>query len=181
MNKGFFTLTIFLIFQFMSFSQVQLSKGDIKWNDENCLKWEHFKGTPLKLGDFSGEVFCQVLSSFNKPNALSKVTTEVVAVFYSEKSWIHEEQKNKQILSYFQGIFNIYEIHARKLRKDFQSTKFGLDPTSIFNEKYQHNQNELIDMFNKYRVETELGVNTDQLNKWNKKLLEELKNLEKYK
>jgi len=181
MNKRFFVLLFLLNFQLTSFSQVQLSKQDIKWSSENCLKWANFEGESLKLGGFSGEIFCQVLASFNRLNTFSKVKTEVVAVFYSKKSWIHDEQKGDQMLSYFQGIFNIYEVHARKLRKEFQSTKFGLNPTTVFNEKYQKNQDLMIDMFNKYRVETELGVNISKLNLWNEKLVKELDSLDKYK
>ena len=114
-------LALFIIANSHLFAQNGLMSNKTNWMTDSSLTWESFKGEVLDLGGFSGEFFCQILADFEKPTAFSKVKTNVNAVILTDKSWVLPAQKEEQQLLYFQVLFNIYELHARKLREEFSS------------------------------------------------------------
>ena len=128
----------------------------------------------------AGEAFCMTLATWKRPSAFHKVQFTVVPVFDRTKSWANHEIKVDQGLTYFQVMFNLYEVHARKLRQDLSSTKFGSDPTSIFQEKYNSSMTGLTTEFNQFRKDTKLGTDADALSLWKLKVEEELKALEAF-
>ncbi len=128
-----------------------------------------------------GEVFCMNLANFEKPNAFQKTKFKVVAIFDRTKSWIDPDAKTDVGLTYFQVMFNIYEVHARSLRKDLATSKFGYDPTPLFQEKYNNSMTNLTNEFNQFRRETKMGIDIDALMAWKTQVEEELGTLDEYK
>ena len=129
----------------------------------------------------NGEVFCMTIANFERPNAFQKTKFKVVAIFDRTKSWINNDDKSDIGLTYFQVSFNIYEVHARNLRMDLATSKFGLDPTPLFQEKYNNSMTNLTSEFNQFRRETKMGIDVNALTNWKAKVDEELRALDEYK
>src|ERR1051326_3612817 len=113
----------------------QSKPGDtLHWKENKPLTWADFKGKP-KSG-MSGEAFCTIDAKYEKPNPLKKTKFKIFAIWDRSKSWIAPASKNTDELLYYQVLFNIYEVHARQLRKEYSETKLGIDPEKTFREKY---------------------------------------------
>jgi hypothetical protein len=162
-------------------AQTDLSEDTLHWHSSRPLNWDDFNGEVIEDIGRSGEAICMNLASFKKPNLFQKTKFEVLAIFDRKQSWVVDEMKNNDGLTYFQIMFNIYEVHARKLRKDLSETKFGLDPNSIFQEKYHHSMSELMNDFNAFRRETKMGQEEEAVSRWKVKVEEELESLKQYR
>ena len=162
-------------------AQATISNDTLHWNESRPLTWDDFKAEPMEGVGLMGEVFCMNSANYNRPNAFQKSRFKVVAIFDRTKSWINDEAKSDAGLLYFQVVFNIYEVHARSLRKDLATSKFGMDPAPQFQEKYNTSMTNLTNEYNQFRRETKMGVDKDALTAWNTKVLDELKALEEYK
>jgi|ERR1051326_2521333 hypothetical protein len=163
-----------------SFIIAQTKPGDtLHWSESKPLSWDDFKARPKK--EMTGETFCMLEANYEKPNPLKKTKFKIFAVWYKSKSSIAPSSKSADELLYYQVLFNIYEAHARKLRKDFSETKFGLNPEKEFRDKYNDEVEKLTDETNDYRDETNEGSNAAAVKKWEAKEKEELKQLEKFK
>lgn len=162
-------------------AQIKLSSDTLHWKNDKCLSWNDFKGKPEKGVDASGEVACVILSGFNKKNPLKKTKPETTAILDRSHSWILANSKKPEELAYYQVIFNIYEWYARKLRKEFNTTKFGIDPNKVFQEKYNANEAELTDTVGDFRRESELGADQKIVMEWDAKVKKEIKALEEFK
>ena len=157
------------------------TSDSILWREGYNLTWADFKGEVIDLPNYCGECFCMNLANFKRANILLPFYCQVASAFDRTKSWVNPECQNDQLLLYFQVMFNIYELHARKLRKDFSEIKFGKDPTPVFNEKYNASMTALTSYLNNYRVETKMGTDIDNLKKSDAKVKEELNELSEFK
>jgi hypothetical protein len=160
--------------------QTQVSNDTLHWNGKRPLAWEDFRGEPIEGIAVSGEVFCMNLANFVRPGAFQKTRFTVVSIFDRTKSWINSAAKSELGLKYFQVMFNIYEVHARNLRKDLATSKFSGDPTQAFQAKYNLSMTNLTNEFNEFRRQTKLGSDSVALDQWKVKVDEELKALEDY-
>lgn len=171
----------FVVFTLGIFAQMKVSNDTLHWSSAQKLTWTDFKGEVIEGIGINGEIFCMNLATFEKKNIFSKTEYQVVAVLDRSKTWIDPKLKTNSGLSYFQTTFDIYELHARKLRKEFSTTDFGNDPNSVFQEKYNNSMTQLMEQFNQYRKETKMGQDLIELKKWNQKIDSELKTLDDYK
>jgi hypothetical protein len=173
------------IFLFCALSNAK-AQGNVKndtlhWNVNKPLTWNDFKGDAIEGIGLVGEVFCMNLANFERANAFQKTKFKVVAIFDRTKSWIEKDAKVDQALLYFQVMFNIYEVHARALRKDLATSKFGYDPTNLFQEKYNNSMTNLTNEFNQYRKETKMGIDSTALVDWKIKVELELNDLKDFR
>ena len=152
----------------------------IHWRAGKPLSWEDFKGKPKKANGLTGEAFCMNYSKYEKPNPLKKTKYKVFAIWDRGKSWIDPKVKTPEELLYYQTLFNIYELNARKLRKEFSETKFGINPDQLFQAKYNSFNEALMDECRQYESETGSGTDRDEVKKWSEKINSELKLLDKY-
>ena len=180
MNMRYVLTGLLLTTVHLVFGQTNVSNDTLHWNSNRQLTWDDFRGDPLEGIGLDGEVFCMNMANFERPNIFQKAKFKVVAIFDRTKSWIDEDHKSDIALRYFQVMFNIYEVHARSLRRDLSTAKFGADPTPIFQEKYNQSMTNLATEFNLFRKETKLGRDVSELDKWKLKVDEELKALEVY-
>ncbi|MBI4931066.1 MAG: hypothetical protein HY841_09910 [Bacteroidetes bacterium] len=172
-------LFLLLLFPSVIFSQSKNLNDTIHWQETKPLSWEDFKGKEKK--GMSGEAFCLLQANYEKPNPLKKTKFKIAAVWDKKKSWIAPASKTADELLYYQVLFDIYEVHARKLRKEFSETKFGLNPEAEFREKYNTEAENITEETNDYRDETGEGVVMIAVKKWNDKIKEELKLLDNFK
>jgi hypothetical protein len=172
-----------LLFTLLSSAKAQtpIPNDTLQWNENRPLTWSDFKGDPMEGVGLNGEVFCMNLANYERPNAFQKTKFKVVAIFDRTKSWISSGAKSDIGLTYFQVIFNIYEVHARNLRKDLATSKFKADPNPEFQEKYNTSMTNLVNEFNQFRRETKMGLDTEALATWNTKVEGELRTLDEYK
>lgn len=180
MLKYLFIL-ILLSTQLCLSAQETLSDDTLHWSESRPLSWDDFKGEVIEGVGLGGEIFCMNMANFNRPSAFHKIRFEVVALFDRQISWANEEMRTDQGLLYFQTIFNIYEVHARELRKDLAESKFGLDPNPLFQEKFNRSNSKLMQEYNAFRRETKMGTDQAAIEKWNTNIEAELQALEEYK
>lgn len=159
------------------FSQA-LSSDTIHWKGNHKLDWKDFTGTPPKSANGKVQVTMVMDAKFHK---VLRSTTTVETILDRKKSWISKELQTEQELKYYQVMFNLYEVESRKLRKQFKETKLGLDPEKVFHEKYNAALAALDERSKQYMEETDTGTDATELEKWNKTLEQELKQLEAYK
>ncbi len=171
---------LFILISISSIAFSQIKPGDtLHWRESKPLSWDDFKAKPKK--EMTGEAFCMLEANYEKPNPLRKTKFKIFAVWYKSKSSIAPSAKTEDELHYYQVLFDIYEAHARKLRKDFSETKFGLNPEKEFRDKYNDEVEKITDETNDYRDETKEGADAAAVKKWETKEKEELKQLEKFK
>lgn len=166
---------LFLLLLFPSAVFAQVKPDTLHWKESKPLSWEEFKGKP-KNG-MSGEAFCQLDAQYEKPNPLKKTKFKIFAVWDKKKSWVAAASKTADELLYYQVLFNIYEVHARKLRKEFSETKFGIDPEKTFRAKYNAADASPTEDERDFRDETNEGAEAEELKKWDEKIKAELKEL----
>jgi hypothetical protein len=170
-----------LLFTWQTFGQTNLSNDTLQWNENRKLSWNDFKGEPLDYTGFQGEAFCMILANYERPNIFAKTTFNVIAVFDRTKSWVNPNAKANNGLLYFQIMFDLYELHARELKKELSETDFGNDLNGVFQQKYNSSMTSLTNEFNEFRKETRLGQDSNTLAVWNKKTQEKLTLLCNYK
>lgn len=177
----YFLLTLtFIAISTTSFSQA-LSADTLHWVDYRQLTWNDFKGEPIENIGFAGQTSMVMLANFQKISLIFPTTAKVVTVFDRKNSWTSMAGRTNNALRYYQITFNLYEVYTRKLRKEFKNTKFGLNPTKVFNEKYNAALTELTDRNKQLMIETRMGQDSLEVKKWNKIITLELKELEEYK
>ena len=84
-------------------------------------------------------------------------------------------------LSYFQVMFNIYELHSRKMKKEYALSRSAKDPDAAFKEKYSNSGIDRSADLNQFKKETKMGLDSTALAAWRLKVDEELKALEYYR
>lgn len=164
-----------LILACQVFAQSNLPNDTLHWNENRKLSWDDFRGEPLDYTGFHGEAFCMNLANYERPDAFAKTTYKVIAVFDRTKSWITPKAKTDQGLQYFQVMFDLYELHARALKKELSELTPGGDPGAVFQEKYNNSMTALTDEFNEFRKETRLGQDAEVLAKWYQRTREKLR------
>ncbi len=161
----------------------RLHEKTILWEKSRKLVWEDFKGVPNEKADSLGAVtFCGFGYRSNYLTLLTKVKLNVNTTFYCNKSWVKENQKNREdLLAHEQLHFDIAELYARRLRKRFSSVK--IKPTkskeivnTIFSQVYaQYNSRQQA-----YDDETDRGLKKEEQNSWRKSISQELEDLKAY-
>ena len=179
MKKMLFTIT-FLSIILTTFSQ-GLSNDTIHWIYYRKLSLSDFKGDPIEVPGMSGQTLIVILANYHKVTLFLPTQTSVVTVFDRKNSWLNDASKTEQSLRYYQVMFDLYEVCARKLRKDFKNTKFGLDPNKVFQDKYNSELTALSNINKEYMKETKMGTDLDSINKWDNTIQSELKELEEFK
>jgi hypothetical protein len=185
----------YLIFLLLSLCLIQCSAGNLStlhqtynqddylyWSDSRKLSWDDFKGVPQgSSDDYTTEIFVSIPSSIDKTIVSSPKLTSV-CVFDKRKSWVNKNVANDTLLLYNQTIFDIHEVYARKLRKTFMETDFGLND---FKEKYMDmtakNNNDLLNRIDDFRRESFYGHKSKAVLHWAAQIKNELKELNQFK
>jgi len=152
------------------------------WNENRKLTWDDFQAAPILGVNQSTEILVQMPSSFVKSTLFSPVVTTVECFFDKKRSWVNKAFATKVTLQYNQTIFGIYELYARKLRKKFSETNFGVaDPYGVFNGIVNEQRDQLMEEIKNYRTATSSGQDEKAIIIWNGSIAEQLKALEQFK
>jgi len=172
---------LFLTLLFSAQAQVKVSDDTLHWNANRPLQWSDFKGEPTEGKVLHGQVLCLNLGGFQRQSAHHEIQFKMVAVFDRLNSWMPEEERTDVGLSYFQVMFNIHEVHARKMREAFAVSRSGKNPDAEFQEKYSTSAIDRSAELNEFKKETKMSLDTTALATWKIKVDEELKVLEAYR
>lgn len=158
-------------------------KAVIEWNASRKLTWEDFSGTPSgDLMHHAAVTNCGFGYSSNKVTAFKKPVLTVTNVFNPNLSWVQPSQINRrQLLEHEQLHFDIAELYARRLRKEFSTsrityTNLKRKTESIFDKVYQ----DYLKRQEAYEKETDYSLNTQNQLEWRRTIDAELTDLNIY-
>lgn len=176
-----FILTgFFLLFLYSANAQVKVSEDTLHWNANRPLQWSDFKGQPTDGSALQGQILCMNLAGFQRQSAHHQTQFKIVSIFDRLNSWMPEEKRTDTDLSYFQVMFNIYELHSRKMREAYALSRTAEDPDAEFKGKYAHSAIDRSTDLNKFKRDTKMGMDSTALETWRVKVDEELKALGDY-
>ncbi len=155
-------LSIALAFVCLSFIK---DSDTILWGEAVKLVWADFKA-------FTESNIHTEIAAKN-----SEATISIKVFFDKNKSWV-KETNNAELLKHEQTHFDITELWARKFRQKLKGKTFSF---KSFQNELNNIQASIFkdskEMQVLYDKETEHSVNTANQQKWNKKIAEDLKNL----
>lgn len=165
MDRAFCILLFFLSLQAFGQSNERL------WEDGD-LTWDDFNGEPFASSPNASELNYQLSYSTTK----KKLGDTVVLTFNIKNyinpniSWVKDSYKSEQLLRYNQVLFDILELHRRKL----QSTLHRIDNFYLAEEKFR-TQYELCNYdIKRFQTETKLGSDLSALEYWEQRVEREL-------
>ncbi|WP_157098020.1 hypothetical protein [Niabella ginsenosidivorans] len=150
-------------------AQAQMSADTVQWNSLRKLTWNDFKGEAMELPGLKGEIYCFLPATYQRDSVNAKTVFFVQAVFDKKGSWIQKTSKTPLALQYYQVYFDLFELHARKLRGQLAAVQPDADPTQAFQQIYNTQFNMLNDDLKALRKETKLGVVASAVAAWKSK------------
>jgi hypothetical protein len=185
-NLPFLLLSLFLIQcsagKLAETHQTYSQDDYLYWSETRKLSWDDFKGTPPSSSDnYSTELFMSIPSSVEK-NLLGPPTLTSYCLFDKRHSWVNKNIADNALLMYDQTLFDLHEVYARRLRKTFLETAFGLND---FKEKYQDmtekNNKDLLNRIEVFKRESNFGQDKKSVMQWTIKIKYELQELNQFK
>jgi hypothetical protein len=155
------------------------------WTGEH-LTWDHFNNSDEASGN--QEAFSYVGITYTYEISNDRPIVYFNAYFDLATSWAMKDKANNQLLVHEQGLFDIAELYARKMRKKMnmylqtQGQNVKLQP--VLDETRKHYQEQVNAMFaaiRKYNVETNNGKNKVAQDRWNTYIKTELSKLEVFR
>lgn len=169
---------IFTISSIFFFSQ------KIVWKEGVKLNWSLFKSKENMMKNDTTVVSyssCGLRYTAAKDKAKNlKILIE--ATFNPSNSWKHPEKTKGLQINHEQSHFDIAEIYARKLRKEFrENVKTEKDYQLKFKLIYQLLYGEFLDYENYYDKITKRGTNAEKQKELEAEIKPQIKKLEPYK
>jgi len=121
-------LILLFLIVFFSLTNTLDEEDIIVWNSNVNLSWSDFKGNPRDDNRHVAMSKCGIRmeqSAYTLPNG--KPTYSFYAFFVPSSSWYISEKVTTKTLSHEQLHFDIAELYARKLRKQFSENEISPD------------------------------------------------------
>jgi hypothetical protein len=184
MGKSTLTYKNALFIMFSVFMCSFLSAQEKRWSEQN-LTWNDYKKVIQQSGIHHAFTYSGI--SFEMYAEKDTVQIKVYSYFDPSQSWVHPDHKVPALLNHEQLHFDITELYARKMKKEmskyyflsvseFVSKKIDTEVKSIFTSLY----NEHMSIQQKYDVETQHGILSDEQFSWQKSIEEQLQELSTY-
>jgi hypothetical protein len=173
---------LLILITFLSCASVQRNDESdvILWQENRLLSWDDFKGRPQRR-------FAGASTHYNMVKELTDKETyavvEVKALFYTEKSWKKPLWVNESLLAHEQKHFDIVELFSRKLRRMIQEETYpGYKDLKLRTDSMYDVIDKQMDLYqDQYDDETNGSMYGEGQRAWNKKIMEEIHALEKFK
>jgi len=172
---------VLIIIPILLNAQPKIKGERIVWSEERMLTYEDFKAKPKKEGliaalanvSIDPEVINQTLQGMQ---------LTVIAKFNTTLSWMKPEAKGEAyVLKHEQGHFDIFEIFARRCRKELTEAKLSnKNVAKKLPELVEKNRQQAYTYQDKYDEQTQHSQKVEKQEEWNKKIAEELKELEAF-
>ena len=184
--KQFFLQFIFCLYGFLALSQNNPEPILILWNEQKPLTWENFRGEVKEdeiIGDaetvYSIEIIPTDILVDEDDNIVNYEDLSVATYFHTDRSWVYD--RNTLLLKYQRLKFDIAELHARLMRKEFQKLKdYKTTGFNDYQRVYTVYWNKCREMQRESNSDTHRGLNADALVTWEDKVYAELQLLEAY-
>jgi hypothetical protein len=159
------------------FAAVPTEEKLIDWSPTRKLTWDDFKGAPDPASSNAALTNSGINVEFGMND--KKLTHSIRCRFNTEKSW--GRIKTDYILNHEQGHFDITEIHARLLHKELSEYKFnGQTVNKDINSIYNGVMKLHVTAQKNYDLETNHSLDSTQQRLWDNKIVEMLKEYERY-
>lgn len=170
----FFTTHILLLF-----SQKIVWREDVKLNWSNFKSKENIMKNDTAVVSYSS---CGLKYTAAKDKITNGIKIKIDATFDPEKSWKDQIKTKGLNIRHEQGHFDIAEIYARKLRKEFlENVKSEKDYQIKFKVIYQMLYREFLDYENYYDRITKRGTLSEKQQELEDEIKAQLKKLIAYK
>ncbi|MCB9235701.1 MAG: hypothetical protein H6581_28905 [Bacteroidia bacterium] len=154
------------------FGSLQAQSNRVPWQEDSPLTWNNFTRIPDNGRGYAASVYWEM--SYNMEWVVDEPVFKVEVFAVKSKSWVKKGLETPKLLAHERLHFDIAEIYARKLRKEFANWKPGdKSPDSLFNAIMKE-CNAYQDL---YDSETDHGTRPEQQAFWAKKVPQELKAL----
>jgi hypothetical protein len=157
---------------------------ELVWQKERLLVWTDFQANPVNNSPASAVTASGLTFSYSlskQENQIVGFETMVISHFYPEHSWCKKDEITDHILSHEQFHFNITELHARLLRKEFSTLKVNPKIGKQITDLHKKVNKDLETLQNAYDSETDFSRNHEQQAKWEEKIKIHINLLDSYK
>ncbi len=158
---------------------ILIQEDVITWNKDRKLNWNDYRGKPQKRFAAASTVYSLGRVVYEEKG---EVKAKIEAFFYCKDSWKKDEWINDEVLAHEQKHFDIVELFARRFRKQISGMTFSgqKDAAEKVESVYNILSKEMDNYQNKYDDESDGSMNGDGQRKWNKKISDEMDNLNEY-
>lgn len=169
-------MKIFLALLFFFISTPQNVSEKIKWDENQKLTWNDFRGKPIRSASFvaSTNTGISFQYSYSQKNGDVSVEYSVESFFHPEGSWYLAERVTPYILKHEQAHFDISELHARILRKNLYGKDFSKRIKSEIESIYQKVEQQRRAMQTKFDAETDHSRNEEKEVFWQEYIANQL-------
>jgi hypothetical protein len=149
---------------------------------DNALKWQNYKTSSKPSGYQKAFTYCGITYSVKSDAA--GINVEFNAYVDANESWVLKGAATSQLLRHEQGLFDITELYARKMKKAthqyIKQQGANLNYESLLlavREIYKELNNELFAEQQQYNVQTVNGGNLQAQIDWENKIKAEMNKL----
>lgn len=149
---------------------------------DNALKWQNYKTSSKPSGYQKAFTYCGITYSVKSDAA--GINVEFNAYVDANESWVLKGAATSQLLRHEQGLFDITELYARKMKKAthqyIKQQGANLNYESLLlavREIYKELNNELFAEQQQYNVQTVNGGSIQAQIDWENKIKAELNKL----
>ena len=187
MLKSIFILPLFIFLSNFSFTGEEPSRCKqtdggpaIEWTPEIKLVWSDFRSTGKVNRGFS---IAASTCGFGYDGLVqgNEIKVNVYVRFYCNESWRNPDFDMTDVLEHEQLHFDICELYGRKFYKEIVQLR---NENKLTEKNLNHMYNGLIEDYDaiqdKYDLDTNHSTETEEQQKWNKFVKEELFKLQAY-
>lgn len=182
LKKLFFVFLFFPILLSISKCDADQKEKRIAWSSDNQLTWDDFKGKVDKKDEtYKAKTYVKV-TSFHEVYD-NNIVLNVTCKFNQSISWSKSKTESWDLLKHEQLHFDICELMARNIRKEFSEHKsYQLSATwdTLQNIYDFYFPDSLTKLNIKYDKETDHGTIIDEQRRWEKFIDRELRKLNHY-
>ncbi len=150
----------------LSGALAQPTPDTLHWSAARPLQPSDFRMEPQAYTGLAGESFCLLAANFAKPHAFARTNFVVTASFDRAKSWIDPKAEQGDLLRYFQVLFDLGELQARRLKQELVEHAPKLDPTQFMQDRYNSAMNAMLEEQVRFRKESRMGMDTAVVEQW---------------
>lgn len=173
----FFVLVLLSITHFSSFGQ------NVAWSKGRQITWSDFQGTPDAGSSYYAYTATRTTYK-SQWDADGNISVTVICEFNPSRSWKKQADLTDALLRHEQLHFDIAELFARKMRKEYatycQTHKASAEAGTDLDGIFKRAQEELRKYQDAYDTETDHSKNKPKQAEWDKKITNELKELDSY-
>ncbi|RIV27155.1 hypothetical protein DYU11_02235 [Fibrisoma montanum] len=166
-----FLLTVLLICPL--FVQAQERIDTLHWSATRRLKLSDFHGDP-QPGQGISEFYYQLGYDVQPTLIRNRPIIDAYCLMFRNLSWVVESARTEQTLQYNQILFDLVEVHARRMKTKLIELKADRHFKDLAKQIEYRTNAELTAQVNQFRAETNGGNSFQALERWQQKVAQML-------